>query len=773
MKIANEDLFRHYLTNGINLFLGAGFSVNAIGAGKGLPAGDGLRTELIDEFKRRSTSKLSLAQLAHVIASTNREALINFLRHRFTVESFDSTYKNLEKISIRSIFTTNIDDLIYKIFSDSSRYYVNDVSLRGPVIAGGSAIDYIALHGSVAHVDDDFAFSPIEIASSFERDKDRWFGYIDRIQRVPTLYWGYRVEDAGVLQALSKDTAGNKQRADSWIVLRQEDEDAIEYYASLDFQIIVADTDKLLQYFGQLPKQAVLKGKGSLVSKNFREYAVPTLASVPVRSITEFFLGAEPAWYDVYSGKLHETKHFTAARNAAVGNKHVILLGGALTGKSTLLKQLATRLEGLGTALFIDEITPEKALLVARDADAEGQRLLCVIDNVADAADAIQALVNNPNIRVIAAERDYVFDSVSHRFPRNQFTLLDVSGLDDFDIQSVENTIPGDVKRGTFDPHREDQLSADVLPTFFELMTSVTRNALASRFMEAVQEFKATKPIEHDLLLLACYLYSCRIPISVDIATAFLRPREINALEALRIMESVSSLLATYEGVLADSAQSYFVPRSRHVAETVMRNIPGDDLRRILEVFHSEVSPTRIGRYDIFRRSAYDARTIGRAFHKWEEGLDFYKRAVSRDPSFSLKQQAALYLSHMKNYELAFTWIDEARSQAGHSNPTIRNTFAVILFNANYDKLANDEVMTRLDESMAILMKCHDSDYRKLYHAKVFADQALRYRKKFPASPNAPTYLSLSEKWLSAEWRDRPGDRRLAGLLGEIRKAST
>lgn len=47
--------------------------------------------------------------------------------------------------SVKAIFTTNIDDLIPKIFSESNKYYVNDVLLRGPVISGGSAIDYIPL----------------------------------------------------------------------------------------------------------------------------------------------------------------------------------------------------------------------------------------------------------------------------------------------------------------------------------------------------------------------------------------------------------------------------------------------------------------------------------------------------------------------------------------------------------------------------------------------------------------------------------------------------
>jgi len=191
-----------------------------------------------------------LPQLCQIIASTQRDALVGFFQNRFKVDEFATEYLNLERANIKAIFTTNIDDLVANVFADSVKYYVNDVMLRGPVISGDSAIDYIPLHGSVTHGNGKFDFSPLEIASSFERDRDKWFGYLSRIQHTPTLYWGYRVEDAGVLQALAKESVGGRSKADCWIVLRNSDEEAIEYYSSLEFQIIIAETIDLLKYFG-------------------------------------------------------------------------------------------------------------------------------------------------------------------------------------------------------------------------------------------------------------------------------------------------------------------------------------------------------------------------------------------------------------------------------------------------------------------------------------------------------------------------------------------
>lgn len=375
------------------------------------------------------------------------------------------------------------------------------------------------------------------------------------------------------------------------------------------------------------------------------------------------------------------------------------------------------------------------------------------------------------NVKIIAAERDYVFDSVSHKFSAKKFELIEISALSEIDVQAVENTIPKDVQRNHFD-YASDILSIDTPPTFFEVITkTVTTNSLQNRFMDALKELKITKPAEHDLLVMACYLYACRIPVSVDIASAFLRPFGIDAPTALKTLMSMSSLLSEFEGALAETAQSYFVPRSRAVAEVVIDKLAPLDLRRVFETFHNEVSPTKIGRYDIFRRGAYDARKIGRAFPDWKDGLKFYEHAFTRDPSHSLKQQGALYLSHKKNFELAFNWIDEARAMTGRNNPTIRNTYAVILFNANYEKMATSDVLDTLDESMRILNRCYEDDYRKLYHAKIYAEQSVKYVKKFPDSASASDYLAKSEKWLKAEIKNRPADRWLRNLLRQIQNA--
>lgn len=558
------------------------------------------------------------------------------------------------------------------------------------------------------------------------------------------------------------------------MTLRSEDKEAIEYYSSLGFQIIVAETKELLNYFGQLK---IVKAAGEpkrLLDRRFREYFLPPVSEVPVRSLVEFYLGAEPTWYDVYLGNLHKTKHFSTASNVLAGHRNCLLIGTALTGKSTLLKQLAAANKSSAQSIYIEEITPEKARLLTRDIDAEGAQVVLFIDNAADSWEAISELAGSSNIRIVAAERDYIYDSVSHRFTSHRFEVIDISGLSPVDVQAILDAIPAGVQRVTLtkDP---DPLASDLEPTFFEVFeSSITGHFLTDRFIEALKELKREAPAKHHLLLLACYLYSCRVPLSVDVANSYLSSiggMTTGVGNTFEYLESMSTLLSRYEGMLADTVQGHFVPRSRAVAEAAMRRVPANELRDLLERFHNEVSPSKISRYDIFRRMAYDANLTTRAFDRWEDGLSFYERTFERDGTHSFKQQCAIFLSRKKQFPLAFKWIDEAVSLAGRRAASVRNTYAVILFNANYDKsIKTAGVLDSLDESMEALRKCYTDDLRKAYHAKVFSDQAIRYFDKV-RSPKAVDYLEQAVAWLENELKQRRDDRSITQLLRRVKAA--
>ena len=119
-----ETTFKNALSEGISLFCGAGFSVESFDSlGNRLPVGDGLLVEMkkvFPEIKKYS----SLPRACTKIKNTEKELFYDFLQDQFTVGNFNPLYMSLLNISIKNIYTTNIDDLFFKIFNQIDRTIV-------------------------------------------------------------------------------------------------------------------------------------------------------------------------------------------------------------------------------------------------------------------------------------------------------------------------------------------------------------------------------------------------------------------------------------------------------------------------------------------------------------------------------------------------------------------------------------------------------------------------------------------------------------------------
>ena len=151
LRIENEHLFRKSLQTGINLFLGAGFSVLAKNAsGAQLPLGSQFGALVRAEFPNVSLpASLQLPQIATIVSAREREAFRQLVGRTYTVDRFDERYLALRNISVSNVFTTNVDNLIHRIADASPSWYVRDVFLYGPEPTHKHAAQFYALHGNV------------------------------------------------------------------------------------------------------------------------------------------------------------------------------------------------------------------------------------------------------------------------------------------------------------------------------------------------------------------------------------------------------------------------------------------------------------------------------------------------------------------------------------------------------------------------------------------------------------------------------------------------
>lgn len=766
INIELEELFKNALDNGINIFTGAGFSTLAKDRfSKELPVGIQLKEELCKEFS--VSSSLDLAQISTILESTKKENFLNYLTERFKVGEFSDKYKILAEINLKSIFTTNIDDLPFEIFESSANKYLNDITEFGPSL-DKTAIDFIPLHGNVLRKDKGYTFSTVDIASAFSNESNVW-NYLRTITtKDPILFIGYSLSDAGVIQALFNKIDKSKQSKTKWILLRKNDDGAESYFKSLGFNIIIGSTESLLDYFIQYTKEREVEERTQLVNKGdyvFSKESLPKLSSkLTVRPLKNFYLGDAPIWSDIYSNRIPKLNHFEKLLNLINGKKNVILIGLPASGKTTLMMQVASSINFKGHKLICTEISLEKAKLITSHLLSDPA--LIFMDNFTDSVNVYEHFELFENIKIVAVDRQYNYEIISHRINKSKAVIYDCSPLNTHDVQKVYNSIPEDIRKSRL----ISELRENIEPSIFDIINlNINHPTINERYTSVIKELDNTDSLALDFLIMCSYVNSCRTPVSFDMANSFLSDELGHYSEVYEIIESLGELIQEYSGnIIVDVNQDYFSPRSSIISEAILRQTPTSIFKRVYEKFHNNVPKYAIVRFDIFKKKAYDSDFVRKAFSNWYEGRDFYEKVSASDGSPFILQQGALYLSNKKRYSEAFNWIDEALMKSSKNYFSIRNTHAIILFEANINSEDREQARIYLDQSMNILKDCYRDDKRKTYHTVTFAKQAIQYYSAFGDAKGLEN-IKCASNWLDEEIAVANWNRELRRLKLEIK----
>lgn len=98
--IENEYSLQTAFKEGINLFVGAGFSIYAKdGKNRKLPLGQELAKELAIKFNK---TQYDLVRISTLLEKTVRSEFYAYLIQRFSVKEFDLSYNALNKINIKT-----------------------------------------------------------------------------------------------------------------------------------------------------------------------------------------------------------------------------------------------------------------------------------------------------------------------------------------------------------------------------------------------------------------------------------------------------------------------------------------------------------------------------------------------------------------------------------------------------------------------------------------------------------------------------------------------
>lgn len=751
MKITNENSLSMAMKTGINIFVGAGFSIlSRDKKNRTLPLASDLLKELNDEFNKNMSN---LSRLCTILEKKEQLRYRLYLTERFTASYIPSIYENLNLIQIKSIYTTNIDNLIPQIIAKNPFHFINDQRENGES-PDSSAINYLPLHGNVDSSSDTYIFDTASLANIYSNVPRIWNYVSHSIEKYPTLFVGYSLNDSSTIQALTSRNTFEDVQKEKWIVLHQPTDDEVEYFETMNFNVIIADIQEFLEYIPHLctsvesvaaPAQNTLKDlfKANLVPTNQRRQMV--------RPIVEFLKGMPPIWGDIMSNNIFKTSHFRIIQDAIYNPyKQTLVIGAPVTGKTTLIMQVAYHISGYDTKLIFNDLTKTKAEYILKILGT--QKALIFIENFTDEVDAFIALSKAPNINLVGIDRSHNFETVSNYFPENDFQIINVTELSDNDVQEVYNMLPIEVKRDSLKRGRSDKYQKDSIFEF--VIRNIKGENIKERYKSILAQMEEEDTDLAIFLILCAYMHYCRVPLSMEVAYSFFSGTS-DYKYVYEIKEKLSDLLNEFEEEDADFNIDYYYPRSFYIADIILRYSKTELLAEVMHGVVENVPQIQICNYNKFKKFAFDKELVLQAFPRWKDGISFYEKAFLYDYNNPyVLQQGALYLSAKKQYQKAFDWIDRAKMMTNNKYFSIRNSHAIILFEANIDVPFSNETERMLDDSMNILHKCYENDQRKTFHAVTFAEQAVRYFNK-ENSEKTIGYLVKAAQWLKEENREK------------------
>lgn len=724
-------LIRAIRRNQCVLFLGAGFAAEATNrVGSTLPAGRKLGAEFWDWLGYRQDSgeyDPSVSPLDKIFDVAMRKrgprAVLEFLQERLLVKSYPDWYRKVAYPYWLRIYTTNVDDLVEKIYEDTrtirlqtlsaiaSRYKSRDLAL--------GSLQYAKLNGVLGSSLEELTFGVRQYAAR-SGEFDPWYDHFVRDYSThPTILIGSEVNEPLFWQALvtrqGRNAAPAELRLRSFLVSPTISPVVVDSLADFNVVPVRATAREFFEYLhgeiGEYPKfeeiivhvspQIALYRDVLDTDKRDREALLAFLGafervSVPDRPASYksmFLLGASPQWEDLALG-LDAYRNITAKAQSrlelliedptAVGP--IVVTGHRGAGKSTLTMRLAMNLAAAGHLVFHGwgEDVPEPRD-VARALERLSMRAVLVVDDAESIGrgrleELVAELrkVPKPPLLVLALRANSLF-------------LLE-DGITGYEEVWVDELTPHDVDLVVGILEREHLLgaatgmqSAEIRRLFLEnaqkqLLVALLTVTLGPEFerIMAKEYSELADPQLRVLYLSACLATEAGISLARD---QFL---SVAAMPPARVLSALQRELRLLL-VSAPGPGDRLVARHPLIAETVVSKAPKQELadayKRVLAVLAHDMDPDAKrgdGRrwFRLYKRLVnHDAiyRRFGRDMAEARAIYDSLTPLLATDSHFWLQygslellkdgdlDSAAVYLASAETLNPSAWWVQNAK----------------------------------------------------------------------------------------------------------------
>ena len=763
MRFDNEALFKELVKSyGINLYLGAGFSVYAYNNnGEKLPLGNEINKILIELFSVKSKRKLNLSRTCQKIKINNSDILEKKLKEIYTVKDFDEDYFIITKLPIKNIITTNIEKKKKKIYdSPNSSMNISDTAIYGS-LEKDKVVSLYKMHGSVTYpVGSRMSFTETELTDLFIKDSKLFETVSFKLSTAPTIYWGTSLYDNDTMQLICNSDAYAKSSMPKWLVVypNEENKEMIEEYEDLGFNIIEADTKELIHYLG---KQDFAKNdeKDKYIYKEYRE-KFPTSficnelkKSGVKRPVVDFFAGAEPIISDIVSNNVSNTSYYSISLEKILKGNITLITGIPGCGKSTLLMQLAFSDELSGRKFWFNNIIKQEAEKLV-ELVKDDKNVIVFIDNLYSNVDALNVLKKMKNIKLVLAERALNYEYVKKFLNISSDRIIDISELNKNDVQMICQSM-NRTSSDALDLMAKNQ-NISLLEVVFYTATYTQIQERIKSYIKDLKNYKDSN-LKIDLLelfVLVNYTSYCGIPCSMDMMYFYFSDCIESYEDILYALKKMNRIIVeSTEYDLYDKTQDYKEMRSKLFAEKSFGVLDSSTISKVMNKFLDKVGNNIIYRYDIFKRRAYDADLTKKAFDL-KNGIKFYEKVLKNNKSPYVRHQYALFLQRKNEYDLAWKQIDQAYTESKKKIFSIANTHAIIMFEMNIisEAVKEDELemlKKTIEKSFLTLEFCITQDVRVNYHVLTYARNAIRYYEKYGWDSYAEGYVESALKQLS------------------------
>lgn len=735
MRIDNRNLFLDRIKTGINIFAGAGFSVLKNSDGVSLPTIDELMPNICQKFNITSSYSGNIEMVSSVLKRNSKDEFYAYLREMFFVKKYNDLYDALNNVSIKSFITTNIDNLFQTVINNSSRYYINEVFNFGVAKHKNDVVNYIPLHGSVELLESELYFGKFELNMVGNRNRQLFESAKADMYRYPTLFWGYGFHDGSVLDAIGDVLQNGTQ--DIWIMCRDGSE-KIEFFRDMGLNVIVGDTDELLRIMKKDLPEYVSESDMLHDNSCWATFAIPNLQSVESLPVEQYYRQGNTHWYYILTRKAYETSLVKQIINFSLEEKNIVVVGMPFGGKTTLLMQVAVSYGK--EAYYVDRLSTAQAKLLIKNIK-DSQEAILLVDNCADDMEAFALLAKRDNIKLIGGTDEHLFEQSRHLLEGIKFKRINMADIDENEAKRIYYYIPKEYRCKSF-VYKDD--SADKY-SMLELFAKNVKGVIKKgKIKEILQRIKNVDVNYLEIVLLTAYMVKHKSALSVDVLYYFLGSN-ITYKKIQHKLHAVNNLLTELDVKFYEDVedQDYYKLRSNLFAaytDEVGRKYFREVYRNVVSKLILQVPFSNIYRYDLFKRTAFDSDIFYELFV--DEADELYNQIYNYDASGYAKQQMALYKAKSRRFAEAFADIDSASNMLPN-NFSIKNTKAIIMFEANQDK-NTPEALAALQDSMKQLDDCYHSDQRKVYHVQKYAEFAMALARKHSINQ----YLDNAKAWL-------------------------